>query len=144
MSVGVLPFEVKGGHSHKGAVTDCPVFKLLPAPLQKESKDNAFLLDYIHMLPVDEVGIPEYYETLDRKLGDKKNPNLIYPIGAGLYVHIYPDPADSRDYYIAIEPGMFSQDLNLVEELEDQLVDHIEVSRRCHKGSPPPAPRTST
>ena len=126
MGVGILPFEVKGGHSHQGGVTDCPVFKLLPAPLQQESKANEFLLDYIHLLPVDEVGIPEYHAKLDRNLGDKKNPNLIYPIENGLYVHIYPDPNDSRDYYIAIEPGMFSDDPGLVEELEDHLVDYVE------------------
>ena len=126
MGVGVLPFEVKGGHSHQGGITDCPVFKMLPAPLQEQSKKHEFLLDYIHMLPVEDVGIPEFYNELDRKLGDLKNPNLIYPIGGGLYVHIYPDPQDSRDYYIAIEPGMLTDDGALVEELEDHLVDYVE------------------
>ena len=126
MVAGVLPFQKKGGHSHKGGVTNCPVFKLLPPPLQKESKDNGFLLDYIHTIPVDEVGIPEYYEELDRKLSDQKNPNLIYPIGGGLFVHIYPDPTDSRDYYIAIQPGMLDDTGNLVEAMEDRLVDFVE------------------
>ena len=126
MGAVALPFEIKGGHSHRGGATDCPVFKLLPAPLQKESKDSEFLLDYIHMLPIDELGIPEYYDTLDRKLGDMKNPNLIYPIGGGLYVHIYPDLSDSRDIYIPIEPGMLGDSQGLVDELEDHLVDHVE------------------
>ena len=126
MGVGILPFEVKGGDSHQGGVTSCPVFNMLPAPLQEESKENGFLLDYIHLLPVDEVGIPEYHSTLERSLGDKKNPNLIYPIGKGLYVHIYPDPNDSRDYYIAIEPGMLSDESGLMDELEDHLVDYVE------------------
>ena len=126
MGVGILPFEVKGGHSHQGGVTSCPVFKLLPAPLQGASKENGFLLDYVHLLPVEEVGIPEYHSTLDRSLGDKKNPNLIYPIENGLFVHIYPDPNDSRDFYIAIEPGMLNDDSGLVDELEDRLVDYVE------------------
>jgi len=126
MAVGILPFEVKGGHSHRGGVADCLVFKLLPAELQKESKDHQFLLDYIHLLPIEELGIPEYYDELDRKLGDKKRPNLIYPIGNGLYVHIYPDPNDTRDYYIAIEPGMLDNNEGLVDELEDRLLDHVE------------------
>ena len=126
MGVGILPFEVKEGHSHQGGVTNCPVFKMLPAPLQQESEANGFLLDYIHLLPVDEVGIPEYYTQLDRNLGDKKSPNLIYPVGNGLYVHIYPDPNDSRDYYIAIEPGMLNDNRALVDELEDHLVDYVE------------------
>lgn len=126
MAAGVLPFQQKGGHSHKGGVNNCPVFKLLPLPLQKETKDNGFLLDYIHTIPVDEVGIPEYYQELNRKLSDLKNPNLIYPIGGGLYVHIYPDPTDSRDYYIAIEPGMLKDMGDLVEEMEDRLVDFVD------------------
>ena len=126
MTSGVLPFEVKGGHSHRGGVTNCPVFKMLPAPLQQQSKDHEFLLEYIHMLPVEEVGVPEYFSELDRKLEDKKNPNLIYPINNGLFVHIYPDPTDSRDYYIAIEPGMLVGDAGLVDDLENHLVDHVE------------------
>ena len=126
MALGTLPFEVKGGHSHRGGVTDCPVFKMLPAQLQKESKEHQFLLDYIHVLPIEDVGIPEFYDELDRKVGDKENPNLIYPIGNGLYVHIFPDPNDTRDHYIAIEPGMFDSDEGLVDELEDRLLEHVE------------------
>ena len=125
MGSAVLPFPAKTGHSHQGGVADCPVFRLLPGPLQEASKKDEFLLDYIHLLPVEDVGIPEYFEELDRKLGDKKNPNLIYPIGGGLYIHIYPDHGDTRDYYIAIEPGMLSDSTALMEELEDHLVDHV-------------------
>ena len=125
MSGAVVPFPVKTGHSHQGGVTNCPVFRLLPPSLQEASKKSEFLLDYIHVLPVEEMGIPEYYEELDRKLGDKKDPNLIYPIGGGLYIHIFPDHGDTRDYYIAIEPGMFADSAAMMEELEDHLVDHV-------------------
>ena len=102
------------------------MFKMLPPVFQEETKNNDFLMDYIHLIPVEEVGIPEFYEELARDLGEKKNPNLIYRIVGGLYVHIYPDPADSRDYYIAIEPGMFDSNAQLIEQMEDRLVDHVE------------------
>lgn len=102
------------------------MFKMLPPVFQEETKNNDFLMDYIHLIPVEEVGIPEFYEELARDLGEKKNPNLIYRIGGGLYVHIYPDPADSRDYYIAIVPGMFDSNAQLIEQMEDRLVDHVE------------------
>ena len=109
MAASVLPSQKpEKGHSHKGGIKTCPLFKMLPTPLQEKSQDNEFLMDYLHTLPVDEIGIPEYYEQLDRSLGDLKSPNLIYPIKEGLYVHIYPDPEDSRDFYIAIEPGILS------------------------------------
>ena len=61
MADGALPFQVQDGHSHGGQITSCPLFKLLPAALQEESKNPGFLLDYIHLLPVDQMGIPEYY-----------------------------------------------------------------------------------
>ena len=81
MAAGSLPFQVQDGHSHRGQITSCPLFKLLPAPLQEESKTHEFLMDYIHMLPVDKVGIPEYYAELDRSLGELKKPQPDLPGG---------------------------------------------------------------
>ena len=102
------------------------MFRLLPAPLQEESKDKLHLLEYLHALPVEEVGIPEYVPKLDRKMGDLQSPNLIYPIKNGLYVHVYSDESDIRDYYIAIEPGMMLDLDDLMEEVEERLVDFVE------------------
>jgi hypothetical protein len=48
-------------------------------------------------------GIPEYHEKLSRKLGDAERPNIIYPLAMRL-AHIFPDPEDSRNYYILVEP----------------------------------------
>jgi flagellar protein FlaI len=103
------------------------MFRLLPEPLQKEAEANAFLLDYIHLLPVEEYGVPDFYTELDRKMGDMKDPNLIYAIGGGLYIHIFPNPNDARDHYIAIEPGMVENNIALMEELEDHLVDKVDM-----------------
>lgn len=126
MPAGALPFPAQKGHSHKGGIKTCPMFKMLPAGLQEEAKKNEFLLDYIHMLPMDEVGIPEYYPELNRGLGDLKDPNLIYPVGEQTYIHIFADQTDSRDYYIAIEPGMTLDMDSLMEALEDRLVDYVD------------------
>lgn len=60
-------------------------------------------------------------------MGDIKNPNLIYPIGGGLYVHIFPNPSDARDHYIAIELGMVEDSVDLMLELEDHLVDQVDL-----------------
>lgn len=53
MSMAALPFDIPKGHAHKGGPSTCPIFKLLPEPLQREAEANSFLLDYIHMLPVE-------------------------------------------------------------------------------------------
>ena len=103
----------------------CPVFRMMPAKLKEHAEESPHLLEYLHILPVEKVGIPKYYDKLDRKLKDVKNPNLIYPIHGGLYVHIYPDTSTSRNSYIAIEPGMMEDLDSIISSIEYQLVDFV-------------------
>lgn len=126
MAPSTLPFiPLAENHGHKGGMTDCPAFRLLPPPLQEESKDKAFLLDYLHSMPIDQIGIPQFVPKLERGMGDLKNPNLIYPIKDGLYIHVMPDESDIRDFYIAIEPGMMLDLEDLMEEVEEWLLDYV-------------------
>jgi len=98
---------------------------MLPEKLRDESTARDHLKNYLHLLPIDQLGTPQYYETLNRSMGDLQNPNLIYPVSEGIFVHIYPDPTDARNYYISIEPGM-TQDLSTVmDEVETRLVDFV-------------------
>ena len=113
-------------HSHRDGIASCPMFRMLPESLQEESKKTEFLLEYIHGLAMEEIGVPEYVAKLERGMGDLKNPNLIYPIDQGLYIHVYPDPADVRNFYVPIEPGMADDNRDLMEELEERLVDFVD------------------
>lgn len=113
-------------HNHKKGLSSCPVVKLLPKNLQEEVEVSGHLLDYIHDLPIETMGVPEYHLELDRKLGDVKNPNIIYPVGGGLYIHVLPDHADARNLYCAIEPGMNIKSDELMDMLETHLVDYVE------------------
>ncbi|PKB79130.1 MAG: secretion system protein E [SAR202 cluster bacterium Io17-Chloro-G9] len=125
MATQVTPTKNNTGHSHQDGIVSCPVFKMLPEALQQESQSEEHLLSYIHNLPLEEIGVPEYYPKLERGMGDLKDPNLIYPIGEGLYIHVMPDRTDSRDIYVPIEPGMDLDNRELMEELEDRLVDYV-------------------
>ncbi len=120
-----LPFEVAPSHTDKGDLAACPAFRMLPAPLQEECKDKAHLMEYLHALPMETMGVPQYFPKLDRKMQDMKNPNLIYPIPNGLFVHICPDNTDIRDYYIPVEPGMLLDTTLLMDEVENRLVDYV-------------------
>ncbi|MCH7737499.1 MAG: type II/IV secretion system ATPase subunit [Chloroflexi bacterium] len=113
-------------HAHKNGVASCPIVKLLGQQLQEEVASAEHLMDYIHGLEIDTIGIPEYHPKLDRRAGDMKNPNIIYPIGGGLYVHVFPDPKDARNFYHAIEPGMYVESKGLMDLLEDNLVDYVD------------------
>lgn len=125
MTPGTLPFAPAKSHGDVEADESCPLYRLLPAKLQEESRVQRHLWDYLHTFPVEEFGIPEYHEKLARSLGDLPDPNLIYPVGRGLFVHICSDPGDSRNHYIIIEPGMMEDMAEIMGQVELRLVDHI-------------------
>ncbi|HPS88660.1 MAG TPA: type II/IV secretion system ATPase subunit [Methanosarcina vacuolata] len=88
-------------------------------------EENSHILDYICRLPLEQVAIPEFHLKISRAMKGIRHPNLIYPIGKGLAVHIYPDKEDIRNYYIPIEPCLF-QDMNsTLEAVEKLLIDVI-------------------
>ncbi len=123
-----LPFTSEGTKDQHGAgIEQCSLYNLLPPALQEKVTQAPHLLEYLHQVPIGEVGIPDFYPEINRKLGDLKHPNLIYPVADHLFVHIFPDHADARDYYIAIEPSSIG-DLGLVlEKLERRLLDYVDA-----------------
>ena len=122
MATITLPFSMENKvDNHDMGLLQCDLYKMLPAPLKKVTEDNPHLLDYLHLVPISQVGIPRYYPELSRKMDDPKEPNLIYPVGDGIFVHILVDFKDSRNHYITVEPTLI---LNL-----DPLV--LEVERIC-------------
>ena len=78
------------------------------------------------MIPIKEVGIPEFHPLLSRRLGDLETTNLIYPVEGGLFIHVIDDPEGGRAYYICIEPTL-SQGLDeaeLVRRTEGKMLDY--------------------
>jgi flagellar protein FlaI len=126
-----LPFEIKPCPQDCGGVCGtklekCPVFPKLPANFQEVCKNNLHLLQYLHMLPLDKTEIPKYYETVTRKLKGIKDPNLIYNVGGGVFVHVLANPEDIRDYYIAVEPSIIDAQDSTLDDIEAHLADYVE------------------
>ncbi|HEX77527.1 MAG TPA: type II/IV secretion system ATPase subunit [Dehalococcoidia bacterium] len=96
---------------------------MLPKPIQEAVAGNIHLLEYLHMVPIEQVGIPQYYAKLTPKLRDLKHPNLIYPVAEGIFTHIYPDPQDGRDCYISVEPILTRNLDSLMPEVEMRLLE---------------------
>lgn len=71
------------------------------------------------------MGIPRYVPKLESKHGDIEDPNLIYRVNDQIYVHIYPNKNDVRNFYIPIEPILLTGVGGLIKELEIKLVDHL-------------------
>ena len=127
MPIAEFPYEVEdSSEAHGGDPFACTLYKMLPKPMQQSSRKNVYLLEYLHRVPVDKVGIPEYHLELSGKLRGKENVNLIYPVEGGLYIHIMDDPEGGRAYYIAVEPALGSGvgDRTLMRKIEMWLLDY--------------------
>lgn len=122
-----LPFEAAAeADDHRSGMAQCPIHNLLAPELRDQAERAPHLMTYLHKVPFAEFGVPEYYPEVNRKMGDLKDPNLIYPVTDNIFIHIFPDHAEARNYYIAIEPG--SDHLtDLTEEIEFRLLDFVEI-----------------
>ena len=109
-----------------GNEAQCPIHNLLSPELRECADSSPHLMNYLHFAPLAEHGMPDFYPEASRKLGDIKDPNLIYPVGNGIYVHVYPDHSDARNFYVAIEPGG-ERTTDLLEEVEIRLLDFVEL-----------------
>jgi flagellar protein FlaI len=124
------PFEIKPCPQTCGKVCgtnleNCQIYTKSPADFQEVCKNNLHLLQYLYMLPLDKIDIPSYHEKLTRKLKGTKNPNLIYNLGNGVFVHVLANPEDIRDYYLAIEPSIIDTQDSLLQEIELHLAEHV-------------------
>jgi flagellar protein FlaI len=127
----LLPFELEQCSQECGkecgtATERCPVFSKLSEELQEVCKENPHLLQYIHCIPENGNGSPDYYEKVTRSLKGTKNPNLIYQVGDGVFIHIFANLNDVRDYYIAIEPSLVDAQNENLDEIELRLADYVE------------------
>ena len=101
------------------------LYRSLPPQLQEHSKAQTHLWEYLGKLPIDEIGVPQYYPRLSRDLRSLTNRNLIYPLGKGVFAHVYQKEQDVRDFYIPVEPVMDSEIPRLMLEVDQQLVNYV-------------------
>jgi flagellar protein FlaI len=126
-----LPFDLPqdaapDDHSSGVAPAACPIHGILAPELREQADANPHLMAYLHRVPMAEFGVPEYFPEISRKMGDLKEPNLIYPVGQNTFIHIFPEAAGDRNWYIAIEPGS-DKIIELIEQMEFRLLDFVEI-----------------
>jgi len=101
------------------------LYNSLPPQLQEHSKAQHHLWEYLGRLPINEIGVPQFFPSLSRELRGIKNRNLIYPLGKGVFVHIFQAEKDVRDHYVPVEPVMDGEIPRLMEEVDKQLVNYV-------------------
>ncbi|HEX29556.1 TPA: secretion system protein E [Candidatus Poribacteria bacterium] len=121
-----LPFTIDGSDNGSNSSAGSRLHSMLPRKLQKACDEYPYLADYLNCIPIDEIGVPDYYPALSRRLKDLEEPNLIYAAQEGLFVHIYPERASERDLYIPIEPHTTVNLDGIVPEVERRLLDWTE------------------
>lgn len=119
MAVSILPFAYEPHITYDQIDRHLQTF---PEPLRQACIDSPFLIEYVRHLPLDEIGIPSYYDKISRSLGDSDNRNIIYAIDQGLFIHIYPDPVGARDFYVCVEPTTVVDVNHLLPEVEERLL----------------------
>ncbi len=105
---------------------DSSLFESLSPQLQTQSKNQEHLWSYLCNLPVDSIGVPAYYSRLGKQQADLEDRNLIYPLGKGVFVHIYPDADSIRDAYIPVEPADADSLETLMHEVDIRLLDYVD------------------
>jgi len=120
----ILPFISQGeGGSPQNSMSEGDLLQLLPEALQEACKQNKHLLDYLRLILVSEIGVPEFYTKLTRAQGEPARKNLIYRISDNVFVHIYTEPGGGRPIYIPIEPSLTQDMSQVLPEVESKLVD---------------------
>jgi flagellar protein FlaI len=92
-------------------------------PDVKEFKEaqarNAHLVEYLKKKGVEE---PDFYVQLDRSLRDIEYPNVIYPVGDPIFIHIRRKPGENERQYHAVEPQMTPREQEMFDKIMDELI----------------------
>ncbi len=127
---GKIPFQEAESHDTEECVINpesCALYRMLPANAKEYARNYPHLLEYLHIFPVDEFGIPLFFSELKRDLKGIKDPNLIYPAKPPIFIHIFFDPNDVRNFYIPIEPSFMHNIGRLLPAIEYRLVDLLDA-----------------
>ena len=125
-----MPFDLhEGDIGHEDSLSgdnpyECGLFRTLPPALQEACRINTHLMEYLHMIPMEETGVPQYFPELSRKAGEVKKRNLLYPVSDDVLIHVWSGTGDARDSYIPLEPSLFVDIDEKLEEVENRLIEY--------------------
>ena len=104
----------------------------LDPKLAEHARSHPYLAEYLRRI-IPQVGPPQFYENLPSSLKKATYVNVIYPIGDGLFVHVYMPPGGTesgyRKYQIIEPPEPPRELIELVEEKMAEYIDENHVSR---------------
>ncbi|MFT4250603.1 MAG: type II/IV secretion system ATPase subunit [Candidatus Woesearchaeota archaeon] len=69
-------------------------------------------------------GEPEWQIELDRSMKSDDNPNVLYPVGDPIFIHVYKEQETGTIIYNVIEPRLNEEEEALMEKVMDRMIEH--------------------
>lgn len=101
--------------------------------LDDAQKRNPHLSEYLAEFQKNKKSVPLFITQLSREMALEKSPNIIYPVGDPIFIHIYGETGKDIEYFV-IEPRLKRDEINkfnlIVEKvLEKGLKIKVSVSK---------------
>ncbi len=96
--------------------------------LEEALRRNPHLRAYIENVKRREGKIPQFMTSLSRDLKELAHPNLIYPVGDPIFIHISSDREGNR-IYTAIEPQLTEKERESFEAITNKMLEYAPEER---------------
>lgn len=84
---------------------------------------NPHLREYIEEFQEETGTLPEFHSKLSRDMGDQSYPNILYPVGDPIFIHIHGQPEEQKTEYIAVEPRLSEEEQEKYDEIMDKVLE---------------------
>ena len=107
-----------------------PIAELVPdeKDFQDAVRRNPHLRLYVENFVRKTGRRPQYFVQLSREMRDIKMPNIIYPVGDPIFIHVYAVAEGERPIYHPIEPVSMEFDKRVLDVVEEALAYVIDES----------------
>lgn len=106
----------------------CSLLSQLEGSFAKVVEEHPHLHRYLHdfVKSRSALGLPVYIEKLTRELGRTKKYNYLYPIGGGMFIHVYKSQQEAYGTYHPIEPRLPESVRSLIFKVEELIALRID------------------
>ena len=91
--------------------------------LTEACENNPHLQQYLDNLEDQRKPLPEFVAQLSRSMSDLDYPNVIYPVGDPIFIHILGDAEKGETEYISIEPELSGPELEKYDNIMNSILE---------------------
>lgn len=99
----------------------CSLLKQLDGEFREAAEKNQHLLAYLHEWASSGHELPSYYVQLSRDLRSLQRPNIIYPVGDPIFIHVYLTEVGECLTYHPVQPQPPPEARDLLPKVEEAV-----------------------